>query len=220
MVDFSAETYTYSFSRLASRDEVVFKSIVRLLTGKSHYRWQHVLDSSPDLLIVGGEQESSSASADDHVMINLIITSSAQDKLTLRYPLRASEVLERLEQAGRLLTQRRPAQPLTFDTSTIFKLKYWPNSALLQCDANYIRLATLLSARGFNHEELVARSGVSALICQQFLDKIIRAGLVSVVAQAPEVQAIQNGAAKLAPHGFFARVRAHFGLPAVSKERI
>ncbi len=195
------EQYRYGFFRLAPRDELVFKSIVGLLSGRMLPIWVHAEDGQFDVLVVGSEAPA-----------------KARD---LNWPLRANEIAERLKQAADILnrsTQLATAASLDQGATRVVKLSRWPANALLQSDPGYVRLAALLSTRAFSGYELAQRSGLSLELCLGFIAALEEQGCLLVIelAEEPVVEPITVATAPV--KWFFARLRAHFGLPGTGSE--
>ncbi|WP_325437764.1 hypothetical protein [Pseudomonas nitroreducens] len=188
--------YTYGFARMALRDQVVFKSIVGLLSGRTLASWAYV-DGPADLLVEGEEGEP-----------RVQLRTAEGEPLWVHWPLRASEVFDCLERAARAIGQR-PAQP----TGEALRLKHWPAAALLKGDHRYVRLATLLCARTMSLDELCERSGVPRHVAESFARLMAAQDMLQpgeALPARPEQQAA-------APVGLLARIRRHFGLGGASE---
>lgn len=184
--------YTYGFARMAMRDQVVFKSIVGLLSGRTLARWAYVEGAQADLLIQGEEGES-------RVQMRIAVG----EPLWVHWPLRASEVFDCLERAARAISHR-PVE----ETGEALRLKHWPAASLIQANAHYVRLATLLCARSMSLNELCERSGVSRGVAEAFIDVMSKQQLLQRSDTSP-AEVVQPAAA---PVGLLARIRRHLGL--------
>ncbi|WP_416311449.1 hypothetical protein [Pseudomonas sp. W03] len=184
--------YTYGFARMALRDQVVFKSIVGLLSGRTLASWLHVEGGQADLLIESDERES-------RVQFRTVVG----EALWVHWPLRASEVFECLERAARAIAHR-PAEV----GGEALRLKQWPAAAVLQSDVRYVRLATLLCARSMNLEELCERSGVARGVAEVFIRLMAEQGVL-LRSESPSPPASKPATA---PLGLLARIRRHLGL--------
>ncbi|MCP1625666.1 hypothetical protein [Pseudomonas nitroreducens] len=183
--------YTYGFARMALRDQVVFKSIVGLLSGRTLARWAYV-EGPADLLVEGEEGEP-----------RVQLRTSEGESLWVHWPLRASEIFDCLERAARAIGQR-PSQP----AGEALRLKHWPAASLLQGDHRYVRLATLLCARTMSLDELCERSGVSRQVTENFVRLMAAQNLF----QPPEALPARSEPSLAAPVGLLARIRRHLGL--------
>ncbi|MCU1718474.1 hypothetical protein [Pseudomonas sp. 5P_3.1_Bac2] len=204
----SPEPFTYAFAQLPMRDEVVFKSIVGLLAGRTQSQWQHVQGTEADLLVLGGDRiAEGSRPCTARAVLKVTQQRTDSSELAVHWPLRANEVFERLEQIARLLNQAGPGSH-AFDPLCSYRLASWPTQEILgQTPAN-LRLATLLSARACNLEQLSARSAVELEDCLRLLRNLYKAGLLLEQVSASKVATTPT------PPGFFARLRAHLGLTA------
>lgn len=210
--------YTYAFSRLTPRDAVVFKSIVGLLNGRTCARWEHISEGAPDLLVMGCDQvEPTDAVGSPKVILRISPSALAQDPMCVHWPLRATEVFERLELAARLVTESAVTQP-SLDVQRSFKLMGWPSQRLLGRDPHYLRLATLLGARAMTVAELSERAHLELARCSGFIEQLEVLGLLQVHS-APVMPNASTEVAVPAP-GFFARLRAHLGLASAKAGRV
>lgn len=191
--------YTYGFSRMAVRDQVVFKSIVGLLTGRTLARWLYVESGQADLLIEGEESAA-----------RVCLRTAANEALWVHWPLRASEVFDCLERAALAIGHR----PVEVDAATL-RLKHWPAAASLQGDARYVRLATLLCARAMSLDELCERSGVVRSVAEAFVERMAEQDLL----QRSEAPAALASRPTAAPLGLLARIRRHLGLGSAEVNR-
>ncbi len=224
------EQYRYGFFRLAPRDELVFKSIVGLLSGRMLPIWVHAEDGQFDVLVVGSEAPAKASTRAPQAQIVLRLGPQTEmtsglvgrnTQLDLNWPLRANEIAERLKQAADILnrsTQLATAASLDQGATRVVKLSRWPANALLQSDPGYVRLAALLSTRAFSGYELAQRSGLSLELCLGFIAALEEQGCLLVIelAEEPVVEPITVATAPV--KGFFARLRAHFGLPGTGSE--
>ncbi len=183
--------YTYGFARMAWRDQVVFKSIVGLLSGRTLARWAYV-DGPADLLVEGEEGEP-----------RVQLRTAEGESLWVHWPLRASEVFDCLERAARAIGHRPVEVP-----GEALRLKHWPAASLLQGDHRYVRLATLLCARAMTLDELCERSGVPRPAAEGFVRLMVAQQMLHHSGATPTVPVQQTAA----PIGLLARIRRHLGL--------
>ncbi|WP_259754235.1 hypothetical protein [Pseudomonas sp. GCEP-101] len=183
--------YTYGFARMALRDQVVFKSIVGLLSGRTVARWAYV-DGPADLLVEGEEGEP-----------RVQLRTAEGESLWVHWPLRASEIFDCLERAARAIGQRPAQLP-----AAALRLKHWPAAALLTGDHRYVRLATLLCARTMSLDELCERSGVPRQVTESFV-RLMAAREMFLPDEALPAKPVPHTAA---PVGLLARIRRHLGL--------
>ena len=210
--------YTYAFSRLTPRDAVVFKSIVGLLNGRTCAHWEHISEGAPDLLVMGCDLvEPDAAVCSPKVILRISPNAIIQDPMCVHWPLRATEVFERLELAARLVVEAAAPQP-SAETQRSFKLLGWPSQRLLGRDPHYLRLATLLGARPMTIAELSERAHLEVVRCSRFVEQLEVLGLLQVSVASPSVEVAAE--APVAAPGFFARLRAHLGLASAKAGRV
>ncbi|MBD9516641.1 hypothetical protein [Pseudomonas sp. PDM22] len=183
--------YTYGFARMALRDQVVFKSIVGLLSGRTLASWAYV-DGPADLLVEGEEGEP-----------RVQLRTAEGEPLWVHWPLRASEVFDCLERAARAIGHRPVETP-----GGALRLKHWPAASLLKGEHRYVRLATLLCARAMSLDELCERSGVPRQVAESFVRLMDAQQMLQPVEAMPAAPAQQTAA----PIGLLARIRRHLGL--------
>ncbi|MGC4011869.1 MAG: hypothetical protein QM805_24460 [Pseudomonas sp.] len=183
--------YTYGFARMALRDQVVFKSIVGLLSGRTLASWAYV-DGPADLLVEGEEGEP-----------RVQLRTAEGEPFWVHWPLRASEVFDCLERAARAIGHRPVEIP-----GQALRLKHWPAASSLQGDHRYVRLATLLCARAMSLDELCERSGVPRQVAENF----VRLMAAQQMLQPTEVMPAAPAQQTAAPIGLLARIRRHLGL--------
>ncbi|WXL26645.1 winged helix-turn-helix domain-containing protein [Ectopseudomonas mendocina] len=199
------DNYTYAFAHLNLRDEVVFKSIVGLLAGRTHHHWQHVEEGEADLLVLGVDgHDNKPAQRPARAILRIAYQQTDNQGLSVHWPLRANEVFERLEQVAKLLNQ--PQADTNVAAQPAYKLTRWPPHDVLGHNPAHLRLATLLGARALSCAELSERSGLSTTQCHHFLQRLNSAGLLLEESQPDKPKS------ESAPQGFFARLRAHLGL--------
>lgn len=183
--------YTYGFARMSLRDQVVFKSIVGLLSGRTLANWAYV-DGPADLLVEGEEGE-------PRVQLRI----AEGEPFWVHWPLRASEVFDCLERAARAIGHRPVETP-----GGALRLKHWPAASLLKGDHRYVRLATLLCARAMSLDELCERSGVPRQVAESFVRLMGARELLQHTEAMPVAPAQQT----TAPISLLARIRRHLGL--------
>ena len=214
------EHFTYRFEQLGPREATVFKSIVGLLDNRTHALWDHVERGETDLLVVDAHvlEHPDHLQFDARVIlgIGMLEPHDSSRFLSLALPMRAGEVLARLEQAMLLLEVLPDAatpEPSANSAESPVRLLRWPSHALLkQCDA-YLRLATLMGARATTAAQLASLSQLPLSLCQQFIALLIEQGQVAVLSTPAPVSVTGNVVdAPGQSRSLFARIRAHLGL--------
>ena len=98
--------FTYKLQELATRDEIVFKSVLRVLQGKTRHAWQHTDATDADVVVRSRAHAGAAPSGDfghsqpaAHPDIT-ISTSGSSACRVLAWPLRIADVIDCLDQAG------------------------------------------------------------------------------------------------------------------------
>lgn len=223
-------TLTFSLHSLPAREEFIFKSIVRLLSHKSHQLWLYCPyygGVRADLLVVA-EGSIPRTSASDHGALQQVLTLGASGRsrdFYLRLPLRADELEAELNRLGDLIQASitassqtaAPAQPQELDIA--FRLLRWPPVALL-ATRERMRLATLMTGRAVTVSSLQKLSGAGLQTCSDFVDELRRAGLMQDLASQSTrggdlaiPSASKPAAARAAGQsGLLARIRQRLGI--------
>jgi hypothetical protein len=230
---------TFSIQGLSAREELLLKSMVRLLGGKTAHHWHYSAES--DQLRVRGQGYGLSPSTRQHdvqqTLILGIATTPRQGMLNL--PVLAHELQAELNRIGSLIKPAAPAasslaaaaqaspnqndqNPADASGVAGQKLRQWPAPELL-AQTGRIRLATLLTSRYMTLEQLHRISGQPWDHCKSFLQDLGRAKLlISAVqtttnttpalhAKQPDKSAIRKPPPAL---GLLARIRMRLGLQA------
>ena len=100
-----------------------------------------------------------------------------------------------------------------------FRLRQWPPADLLRGDHERVRLATFLSARSLDIDQLARLSNVGLETCLDFVTRMARQDLLSIeFATAPrQAASARSGrssrrSATPRPPGMFERLRRHLGI--------
>lgn len=197
--------YSYAFSNISAHDQVVFNSIVGLLFGRTHAQWSQLVDGNPDLLVLGADAALGAAFVGSSRAVLRVSQHALLDEaMSIHWPLRAHEVQAALDQAAQILGAGNTAP-----APSCYQLLDWPSHALLSQNFAHLRLATLLSTRAMTLAELSQSSGASIALCEQFIEKLLAAN--ALCAAVPN--SLSPPQAEPPALGFFARLRAHMGLP-------
>lgn len=222
---------SFSVEGLTAREELLFKSYVRLLDHRSVHGWLYSAqpmhlraDFKVDLRVVT-----------DGLDITLI--PQAQQLLTLGtidrkrdaylcLPLRANELEEAMNRQGALILSSRAAltppgstEPtgtsahVYINLNETVRLLRWPPASLLGSPGR-MRLATLMTGQPLTLAALQQRSGQPTQSCVEFVSDLKQAGcLGSLPSTAPAQRPIAKpGAAPVVQPGLLARIRSRLGL--------
>lgn len=219
--------FAFSLEGIAPREELLFKSFIRLLRRRMHHDWLYSPQSSfqpVNLRVVSDKPLAVKATVPT---LTLSAISSTQPGV-LCLPLRATEVEAELNRLGALIAASQalagaltktpdslpnPGQVQT-EGARVFRLRRWPHAALVN-SLPRVRLATLLTHQPLQLEELARRSGQSLAVCTAFAQDLVAAGLVIEGVAANTPPATAAGATpppSTAPRGLLARIRSRLGL--------
>ncbi len=221
--------FTYTLRQVCQRDEIVFKSVVRVLQGKTRHVWQHTDGANADLLVLGTQAAGSQAGPAElaaQVVIH-VSASAGPDSPELHLPVRVADLISHLDHAGDELAGRatqctvaravqiQPTEPVHEPLGERVSLARWPEPALLQGDIRYLKLAAALTGQPVSIIELAARTEFPLLLCQTFVDGMKAVGLLRVrdgmapahTQAAPPAPRAHNPPPPAAP-GLIARIRS------------
>lgn len=213
--------YTYTVRQLAQRDEMVFKSVVRVLQGKTRHNWMHTDHPDADLVLIGDQLPASTGGGAETVPGSAVIHISATggpgfNGLTL--PLRIGDVIAQMDHAGDVIASRggssraqqavavsQPAplaphvQPFRDSVPSDLRvsLSRWPEPALLQRDIRYLKLATVMTGQPVSIVELAARTQFPIQLCQGFVDALKACQMVRVIGELREVPVVSHVSAAI-----------------------
>ncbi|MDO9405228.1 MAG: hypothetical protein Q7T87_14440 [Polaromonas sp.] len=224
--------FTYSLHQLPVRDEIVFKSVLRVLQGKTRHHWEHTDSVGADLLIRATAPVSSAPADFSHSHSGAhpdisVSTAAGTGCRALAWPLRIADLINCLDQAGdeiaamarrALAPSMAPAEttpPGAMPPTYRMTLVRWPGPALLQRDIRYLKLATMLTGQPVSLLEMAGRSGFPLAFCREFTDALQAESLVRVLGDsaAPAGSRSADGSrAASRPHpaaqpGLIARIR-------------
>ena len=211
---------TYSLRQLPVRDEIVFKSVLRVLQGKTRHAWEHTDAAGAELLICGAgalaggsELNAGPAFSGSHPGIQ-ISTAAGTGSRALAWPLRIADLISCLDLAGdEILSRPRSAVPVplapepgmpapasaavaSIPASQPITLIRWPGPALLKRDARYLKLATMLTGQPVTLMEMAERSGLPLALCREFAELLKAELLIRRVDEpSPAVRPLSVGTA-------------------------
>ena len=222
---------SFSIEGLPARDELLFKSLVRLLDHRTHQHWAWQVEGA-DLRVVGDRAAALSAEAADSPVppVPLLTVGDTPPPRGpfLRLPLHADALEAMLNRLGAMVVHARDlglaASAERGARGEEYRLLRWPSVALLD-SAVRMKLATLLASRPATLAALQQRSNASAQECAEFIAALERAGFVAAsgggAARAPESiwpDSQVHPAAEATPParevqpGLLARIRSRLGL--------
>lgn len=180
---------TYSVDGLPARDELLFKSLVRLLDHRTHQQWTWRVEDA-DLRVVGDrfpEASSDDAAARAVPRLTLGETPPPHGPF-LRLPLHADALEVMLNRLGAMVVHARELglPPAARDRNERgggvhgeeYRLLRWPSAALLETPTR-MKLAALLASRPASLHALQQRSNAGAQECADFIAALEHAGFVA-----------------------------------------
>ncbi|RYY91842.1 MAG: hypothetical protein EOO24_30420 [Comamonadaceae bacterium] len=234
---------TYCVEGLSVRDDLLLKSLVRVLDHRSHQQWQCV-ESGGDLRVSGMPFGRGEADEQAGPVLRMGYP-PGEGEFGLPMPLHAGHLELMFNRIGDQLAQQRAEaaaaaaqQPVRDDQ--VFRLRRWPPAALVATPERR-SLAALMSVRALSLASLHRLSDVPLPVCIEFLRDLRHADLIVTAPQMPAAAAVVPGADAVgsalaaaaapigsqppaaaaeppAPSGLLARIRARFGLqPAWSR---
>ncbi len=182
---------SFSIEGLPARDELLFKSLVRLLDHRTHQHWAWQVEGA-DLRVVGDRAAVLSAEAADSPLppVPLLTVGDTPPPRGpfLRLPLHADALEAMLNRLGAMVVHARElglaASAERGARGEEYRLLRWPSVALLDSPVR-MKLATLLASRPSTLTALQQRSNASAQECADFIAALERAGFVAGHGGAP-----------------------------------
>ena len=224
-------TLTFGVEGLGLREELLFKSFVRLLDHLTHQHWTYqpaAANQQIDLLVVAEDVQPTSyqyAGREPQPVLRLGST-GANGPGYLMWPLKPGALESELNRLGAMSIMQRDAvrgralfkgvTPGEQAVVNIFKdsmrLLRWP-PALLLVGMGRMRLATLLTGKAMKLDELVHRSALPVNLCHAFVLDLQQANLLTSLSDSvqpayPQPAVLQ----KVTKHGLLDRIRLRLGI--------
>ncbi|RQO56205.1 hypothetical protein DBV14_11240 [Variovorax sp. KBW07] len=188
---------SFSVEGLPPREELLLRSLVRLLDHRTHQHWDWKAGPA-DLRVVGEPAASAVATEDNPAKAVPVLAVGHVDPQRgghfLALPLHADVLEHTLNRMGAMVVHARGLGLASSDghigPDDEFRLLRWPPAALLEAPVR-IRLATLMTGRPTTLALLQQRSGLAQQDCLDFLVDLRRAELLESTrpAQAPSAAA-------------------------------
>lgn len=233
--DSSRSALSFSVEGLSSRDEILFKSLVRVLDHLTIQKWIYrspSADDRVDLLVVAEWVQPTAYKFAHPVQQPVLTIGKGPDRdRYLPWPVQPQRLQAELNRIGNMAVLHQPGNaaaisalmPGSFasDRAQLFRLNQWPPVKYLT-GIGRMRLATLLTGKAMTLEELHQRSALSLPICQAFIADLQKSRLlvqttvaVSVPMRTPEPHELLNltsSALAFAKPGLLDRIRAGLGI--------
>jgi hypothetical protein len=199
------------------------RALIQLLAqGSSNFPWKYANEGPYDALIVDAQSvdirdPQFRGSAKAISALGEPPATVPADLEVLEWPLRADRLeswLMRVQRTlGALPAADSPAKgPDGAPPSVRYKLKRWPPDALLHGDAQRIRLATLLSRKPLDEQELARLSGQDAERCHTFIQLLQGFKILEAESQAPLPARPASAPTATAHAGLIRSIRRRLGL--------
>ncbi len=226
---------SYSLEGMEPRDQILFKSLVRLLDHLTAQKWTYrpaSADYRVDLL-VAAEWHSPTRCELLHYAAQpvLSIGKGAERELHLSWPVQPLRLQAELDRIGSVALKNQRASapvlsapspspsPVLNESQKLFRLKQWPASSYL-AGVGRMRMATLLTGRAMGLPELQQRSALQLSVCSAFVAELLGAQLLVVTAAEPATPAsapvpvihLPSSTKAFAKPHLFARIRERLGI--------
>jgi hypothetical protein len=204
--------------KIALHDELILKSVIRLLNYRTQHNWIIETDRA-DLHIIG---EEAPKTTDCQTPSNILwVGRSAQSRTPFLYlPIRANELELLLNSLGASILKKQAdahsGQPAPLRPDEMLALHRWPPASILNTPLR-IKLATLLTAQSMSLDTLALRSGVTPHDCELFCQALEHAGILQRGAAdaeaAPPHELSASPATQARPDAsLLRRIRRRFGI--------
>ena len=234
--NFERTRLTYSLDGFSPREEVLFKSLVRLLDHITIHKWVYQ-PASPDyridlLVVADGHRPTFFKGAQSAAQPVLSVGNGPERDMFFSWPLQPHKLGDTLNRVGgRAADHQVKSSAIPFtpdqaaaegDAAQLFRLKQWPPSKFL-VGTGRMRMATLLVGREMSLSELQHRSALPLAACRAFTTELQKTDLLVVTMRPPpaqtarqvephEVLNLPSAAVAFAKPGLFARIRAGLGI--------
>lgn len=212
--------YSYSIEGLPAREELLFKSMVRVVGHKTRHEWLYSPHSTYLQVISETVSARSGVTGLRQSQQVLVLGLTRGDHPGfLGFPLRPDDLVAELDRLGGLMRAVSVAQEQASTSggfartvpteAAAMRMTRWPPADLLLAPGR-IKLATLMTGRPMTIYSLQQSSGQSLSVCQDFMEALKKAKLLDVadVTTRPPVQSV----AAAPPPGLLARIRQRLGL--------
>lgn len=203
---------------LPAKDVAYVRALVRLFAHTEKLNWSFA-DAPPYNAVVANKRAHAANPGFfgkfGGIVLTLCETASAPAADTVAYPIRANQFRDwlKLRQASLLdmVSQAGTSTPPLADGRR-FKLRRWPQAALLRGDPAALRMATLMSRNALSIAQLAVLALLPEEACRAFVGVLHDAGLLveSVAASVDAAPAI--AAAAPVRMGLMASLRRHLGI--------
>jgi len=178
---------SYSVEGLPHREEVLLKSLIRLLDHRTHQNWSWKAEQA-DLRVVGEQVDAGDPAGQPAVPTLTVAQVDPRRGPFLALPLHTNALEVALNQLGAMVVHARGlglgATETAIGEHEEFRMLRWPPAAVLEAPIR-LRLATLMSNRPASVLSLQQRSPATRQECADFMADLQRAGLLERLHAAP-----------------------------------
>ena len=235
-------TLTFRVEGFETREELLFKSFIRLLDHLTHHHWRYqpaAPNSRSDLLVLADgdqalrhqspsqpQQPDQPDQPEQHVL--KLGSTGTNGYGFLTWPLKPMELEKELNRLGRriilnhtlratgsLLTD--PSVAASIEQALPMRLHQWPTPPLL-AGPGRLRLATLLTGKAMSLRELAQRSAMPLDMCREFVHDLQHAGLIASGPAASRQRNQISFASKPVQLGLLDRIRMRLGISSHSAQ--
>ncbi len=205
----------YGFSR---NDELVFTSLISLLSNKTPYQWDVVGGASAQVAVIDVDQYPDDDIFDEIKGTADQIVTYGNRQLDAGYPvltkpLRAASILKCLS----LLSEQEDQQANNFElpeqayapVETVFRLRRWPAPEILKSTQGSARICAVLLKQPLSVADVVNRVGLSESAVKCFLQLCLEEGLLIQKERSSSIAYTRKDNHPL--HPLFSKLRAKFG---------
>jgi hypothetical protein len=229
--------FNFAVEGLSAREELLLKSMIRLLDHRTKHAWSYDTDSA-DLWIVDQVTNVPGQAKQRRLQPKIVILNTLQSAESVSSPssgavalrLNAKILEETLNQAGDSLiglvqiehdvSKVAVASPsLSVSNLESYRLSRWPTSHML-VNPTHIRIAALLVGTPLTITQIADKSGKDLAMCQVFIDQLKQAGLLMVSQPTAQENLLRehlelasaSNVAPVKPLSIFARIRNRLAL--------
>ena len=234
--NFERTRLTFSLEGFSPREEVLFKSLVRLLDHITIHKWIYQ-PASPDyridlLVVADGHRPTFFRGGQSAAQPVLSVGNGSDRDMFFSWPLQPHKLSDTLNRVGgravdhQVKSSAAPFMPdqaaAEGDATQLFRLKQWPPSNYL-VGTGRMRMATLLLGREMSLSELQHRSALPLAACRAFTTELQKTDLLVVTwreaalqparrLEPHEVLNLPSAAIAFAKPSLFDRIRAGLGM--------
>lgn len=207
------EQLTFSLEGVAEREQILFKSFVRLLDHRTQQRWAWC-EHGADLRVLGADAAVPHTSGDAAILILGAQSPAGGHRLAL--PIHADALERELNLIGGLITARTAPHGQNNGAVLLedrIHLARWPTPDLLT-SRDRIRLAALMTGKPMALQQVESLSGVDHEACLAFVRALAAAGILEHEPASESRPAPLTATPVVVQPGLLSRIRSRLGLGA------